>query len=142
MKFLAFLPLILPALADHFVIKAWSTQSNQFQNTKIYKVDSHPHVFSVGGNEGKELFLRFGTDGMLYDQDGRGVNLDPSTGEMGSVDPFNGQATTGFGVNGDHLVFRNQDAWRACPSAPDKFSLALSNCVGGTPIVLQKVDIK
>lgn len=143
MKFLAILPFVLPALADVFVIKAWSTQSDQFQNTQVFKVDSHPHVFSVGGNEGNELFLRFGDSGTLYDQDGRGVNMDPQTGEMGNVDPFNGQcATPGFSVNGDHLVFNGQDAWSACPSGENKFSLALSNCYGGTPIVLQKVDIQ
>lgn len=143
MKFLTILPFVLPAIAsDVFVLKAWSTQSEQFKNTKINKVDSHPHVFSVGGNEGHELFLRFGKDGTLYDQNGRGVNLYSNTGEMGNVDPFTGKATPGFSVNGDHLIFNGKDAWMACPSGGNKFSLALTNCVGGTHIVLQKVDIK
>lgn len=143
MKFLAILPFIIPALAaDRFVIKAWSALGDQFKNTKIFKVNSHPHVFSVGGTEGTELFLRFGDNGALYDQDGRGINLDLTTGEMGNSAPFKGQATTGFGLKGDHLVFRNQDIWRACPSGPKTFSLSLSPCTGGTPIVLQKVDVK
>lgn len=141
MKFFAILPLIIPALADSFVIKAWSTNSDQFQNTQILKANSHPHVFSVGGGDGYELVLNLGDNGTLYDQDGVGINLDGSTGEMGSVDPFGGQATPGFGFNGDHLVFNGQDAWSACPSGSDQFSLALSACVGGTPIVLQRVGV-
>lgn len=143
MKFIAILPFILPALAaEVFVVKAWSTGSGQMKNTQVFKVDSHPNVFSVGGNQGKEVFLTFGKDGTLYDQDGRGINVDPKTGEMGNSAPFGGKATPGFGVKGDHLVFNGKDEWRACPSGQNQFSLAMSKCVGGTPIVLQKVTTK
>lgn len=112
------------------------------KDTKVFKVDSHPHVFSVGGKEGKELFLKFGANGSLFDQDGRGINMDPNTGEMGNVAPFGREAaSTGFSIKGDHLVYGGKDAWRACPSG-NGYSLALSNCVGGTPIVLQQVIVK
>lgn len=132
-----------PPKHDQFVIKAWSTQSDQFKDTKVFKVDSHPHVFSVDGNEGKEVFLRFQLDGTsLVDQDGRGINLDPNTGEFGNVAPFGrAEASKGFSLKGDHLIFNGKDAWRACPSAENKFSLALSECFGGTDIVLQVVWI-
>lgn len=132
---------VYPGERAPFYLKAWSKEGSQFLNTPIMKVDSHPHVFSVGGDEGKELIVNFQDDDTsLVDQDGRGVNHDPNTGEMGSVAPFGREAATpGFSINGDHLVFENRDEWKACPSGENKFSLADGECTGGTPIVLQVV---
>ncbi|QWW25435.1 hypothetical protein CA7LBN_004322 [Candidozyma auris] len=126
---------------SQFYLKAWSEEGDQFSNTPIKKVDSHPHVFAVGGDEGKDLVVNFQDDGTsLVDEDGRGVKHDPNTGEVGSVAPFGREpATPGFGINGDHLVFEGRDDWKACPSGPDKFSLSDGECVGGTNIVLQVV---
>ncbi|QEL63027.1 hypothetical protein CJJ09_005220 [Candidozyma auris] len=100
-----------------------------------------PHVFAVGGDEGKDLVVNFQDDGTsLVDEDGRGVKHDSNTGEVGSVAPFGREpATPGFGINGDHLVFEGRDDWKACPSGPDKFSLSDGDCEGGTNIVLQVV---
>lgn len=113
----------------------------KFQYAAIKKVDSHPHVFSVGGNEGTDLVLTLKSDGTLVDQDGRGVNLDPKTGELGSVAPFGRQAaTTGFAIKDGHLVHDGQDNWRACPSGEDKYSLANNDCIGGTGIALHTID--
>lgn len=143
MKFFAILPFILPAFAaEVFVVKASSAGSGQLKNTQIFKVDSHPNVFSVGGNQGKELFLTFGKDGTLYDQDGRGINMDAKTGEMGNSAPFGGKATPGFAIKDGNLIFNGKNEWRACPSGQNQYSLAMSKCVGGSPIVLQKVTIK
>ncbi|XBA50430.1 hypothetical protein SBP28_005005 [Candidozyma auris] len=126
---------------SQFYLKAWSEEGDQFSNTPIKKVDSHPHVFAVGGDEGKDLVVNFQDDGTsLVDEDGRGVKHDSNTGEVGSVAPFGREpATPGFGINGDHLVFEGRDDWKACPSGPDKFSLSDGDCEGGTNIVLQVV---
>lgn len=128
---------------DNFQLKAWSTESDKFQNTPIMKVDEHPHVFSVGGDKGKDLEVHFsGDDGSLSDQDGRGVNHDSDTGEVGNSAPFGrGKPTPGFSIDGDHLIFEGKDNWRACPSSESEYSLANNDCVGGTPIVLQVVYV-
>ncbi|PVH18324.1 uncharacterized protein CXQ87_001245 [Candidozyma duobushaemuli] len=130
-----------PDERDLFFLRAWSTKSDKFQNTPIMKVDEHPHVFSVGGDKGKDLNLYFFDDkGSLADQDNRGVNHDSKTGEVGNVAPFGRSgATPGFSIDGDHLVFEGNDNWRACPSGDDEYSLADNDCTGGTPIVLQVV---
>lgn len=128
---------------NSFQLKAWSTDSDKFQNTPIKKVDEHPHVFSVGGDKGKDLEVHFsGDDGSLSDQNGRGVNHDPATGEVGNSAPFGrGKPTPGFSIDGDHLIFEGKDNWRACPSSDSEYSLANNDCVGGTPIVLQVVYV-
>lgn len=112
---------------------------NNFNNVPIMKVDAHPHVFSVGGTDGSGLVVSFQSDKTsLVDLTGRGVNLDPSTGELGSVAPFGrAPATPGFTIPNFDLAFQNSQGWRACPSGVNQFSLALSQCVGGTDIVLK-----
>lgn len=113
----------------------------QFQNAAIKKVDSHPHVFSVGGSDGKDVVLTLQSDGSLVDQDGRGIYLDTQTGELGNVAPFGRQAATkGFSINDGHLLWDGKDNWKACPSGPDTFSLANNDCIGGTGIVLHVVS--
>ncbi|CAH2354867.1 hypothetical protein CLIB1423_19S01750 [[Candida] railenensis] len=107
----------------------------------VKKVDSHPHVFSVGGDEGKDLTLSFNSDGSLHDQDGRGVYVDPNTGEIGNVDPWGQQsASTGFSVENDDLQFQGGDGFWACPSGDNKFSLSRKECTGGTGVALQVVN--
>lgn len=132
---------VYPGVKSPFYLKAWSTDGSKFQNTPIKKVESHAHVFAVGGDDGKDVILNFQDDDTsLSDQDGRGVKHDSDTGEVGNVAPFGREAATpGFSIDGDHLVFENRDEWRACPSGDDKHSLADNDCEGGTPIVLQVV---
>lgn len=115
----------------------------KFQYAAIKKVDSHPHVFSVGGDEGKDLELTLKSDGTLVDQDGRGIFLDTKSGELGDVAPFGRQAATnGFSIKDSHLVHDGKDNWKACPSGDNKFSLANNDCTGGTAIALHVVDQK
>lgn len=109
----------------------------QLQLSAIKKVPSHPHVFSVGGDEGSDLVLTFSEDGTtLTDQDNRGVQVDSTTGEVGDVAPFGRtQATSGFVVKDGYLQF-GQDAFYACPSGVNKFSLTTKSCEGGQAIAL------
>lgn len=113
----------------------------QFQYAAIKKVESHPHVFSVGGDEGTDLSLTLKTDTTLVDQDGRGIYWNPDTGELGNVAPFGRQAATaGFAIKDGHLVLNDADNWKACPSGENKYSLANNECTGGTGIALSVVD--
>lgn len=103
----------------------------------IKRVDSHPHVFSVGGGDGWTVFLNLNSDGSLCDANsGRGIYLDPNTGELGYVDPWGQQSpTTGFTIDCDKgLCHDGWCTWRGCPSGPDKYSMTLSsfNCIGGS----------
>jgi hypothetical protein len=112
------------------------------QNAPIKKVDSHLHVFSVGGSEGKAVTLTLKEDGSLVDQDGVGIFVDPNTGEFGDINPNpwgTEKPVTGFSLKDGHLLYQGKDNWSACPSAPDKYSLANNNCIGGTSIVLKVV---
>lgn len=115
---------------------------SKFQNGPIKKVDSHPHVFSVGGNEGTDVTFTLSPDGTMVDQDGRGVNYDSNTGELGSVDPFNGKPSQGFSIKDGALFHDDKENWKACPSGDDKYSLADNDCTGGTPIELKVVGQK
>ncbi|GEQ71092.1 hypothetical protein JCM33374_g4773 [Metschnikowia sp. JCM 33374] len=111
------------------------------QNSGIKKVQEHPHVFSVGGSEGEFLTLTFDNDNTsLVDQDGRGINLDQSTGELGDVAPFGRQpATKGFSIKNGHLAYNGNIDWNACPSAPNKYSLSNKECTGGISIALRVI---
>lgn len=113
---------------------------SQVQNAAIKQVDSHPHVFSVGGNEGNDLTLSFQDDKTsLVDSNGRGVNLDSNTGEVGSVAPFGrAPATTGFSIADGELTFDNSKDFYACPSG-NGYSLSHKECVGGTGIGLKVI---
>lgn len=85
--------------------------------------------FLLVENQGIELYLRFGDNGSLYDQDGWGINMDPQAGEMGYIDPYEGQqASQDFGVPEEYLFSNEMDSWMACPSGVDQFFLAMSEC--------------
>lgn len=113
----------------------------KFENGAVKKVDAHPHVFSVGGDEGKDLILTLSPDGTMVDQDGRGVYYDGNTGELGNVDPWGQQQpSNGFAIKNEELFHDDKDAWKACPSGPSQYSLADNDCTGGTPIDLKVVD--
>lgn len=116
---------------------------SQFQYVPIKKVDSHPHVFSVGGDEGDDLTVSFQDDKTsLVDSTGRGVNWDSNTGEVGNVAPFGrAPATQGFSISDGDLTLNGQQNWRACPSGPNKWSLATNDCVGGTGLALMVVYV-
>ncbi|SGZ50157.1 CIC11C00000003305 [Sungouiella intermedia] len=116
---------------------------SQFQYTPIKKVDSHPHVFSVGGDEGSNLEVSFQDDKTsLVDSSGRGINLDSQTGELGNVAPFGrAPATPGFSIVDGDLAYNGGQGWSACPSGENKYSLALSECTGGTGIALKVIYI-
>ncbi|ODV81874.1 uncharacterized protein CANTADRAFT_43909, partial [Suhomyces tanzawaensis NRRL Y-17324] len=113
----------------------------QFQNAPIKKVPEHLHVFSVGGNDGSDLSLTLKQDGTLVDQDGRGIYVDPNTGEFGNVDPWGQEKpSSGFAITDGHLTYQGKDNWKACPSGDNKFSLANNDCTGGTGIALSVVN--
>lgn len=124
---------------DFFKLKATTTDDDFFDKTPIKKVDSHPHVFSVGGNEGNDLSVKFQDDGSsLVDDSGRGINVDGDTGEIGNVAPFGREpATPGFSVKDGRLLFNDEDHWRACPSGDDKFSLTNKDGEGCKTIILE-----
>ena len=114
---------------------------SQFQYNSIKKVPSHVHVFSVGGTDGSDVTLTLKPDGTLVDQDGRGIYVNPETGDFGNVDPWGIQkASTGFSIKNNNLVYNNQGNWKACPSGVDKYSLANNDCVGGTGVSLYVVN--
>ena len=116
---------------------------SQVQNAAIKKVDSHLHVFSVGGDEGKPVSLILKLDGTLVDQDGVGILIDSNTGEFGDINPNpwgTETPSTGFSIQDGKLAYQGKTDWKACPSAPNKFSLARTDCVGGTSIDLKVVN--
>lgn len=111
------------------------------QNAAIKQVPDHPHVFSVGGSQGSDLTVAFQDDKVtLVDANGRGVNVDPYTGEVGSVAPFGrAPATSGFSVSNDgHLTFSNSEGFYACPSG-NGYSLSDKSCTGGISIALKVI---
>lgn len=126
------------AAADSFGLRAIASGS-KVDNTPIYKVDSHPHVFSVAGNEGYEVSLTLASDGTMTDQSGRGIFVDPNTGEIGNVDPWGQQQkTSNFANNNGWLTYKGSDCFYACPSGDNKWSLtSKGGCTGGTQIKLQ-----
>ncbi|KAM9901271.1 hypothetical protein OXX79_004634 [Metschnikowia pulcherrima] len=113
------------------------------QYSSIKKVKEHPHVFSVGGSAGEDLKLTLDTESStLVDQDGRGINLDQNTGELGDVAPFGRQpATTGFSIKDGHLSYNGSQDWKACPSGDNAFSLSNKECTGGIDIALKVVTV-
>lgn len=114
---------------------------SEFQYVPIKNVPSHPHVFSVGGDEGSNLVVSFQDDKTsLVDLTGRGVNWDSKTGELGLVAPFGRQAaTTGFSIVDGDLALDGKQEWKACPSGTDRWSLATNDCTGGTAIALKVI---
>lgn len=128
-----------PSGSKFSVITIHSGTDFQYQSVK--KVDSHPHVFAVGGSEGKGVEFQLQKDGSLLDQDGRAIYVDPSTGEVGNVDPFGAlKPTTGFAITDGHLTFKSKSGFFACPSGGNRFSLTNKDCTGGTGIVLHVVE--
>ena len=104
-------------------------------NQDIKKVDSHPHVFTVGGDEGSTVFLNLNDDTSMSDASGRGIYMDPNTGEFGNVDPWGEQQPSkGFTICPNGLCYNDNCNWRACPSAPGVYSFTQSDCIGGTDI--------
>lgn len=111
------------------------------QNAGIKQVPEHPHVFSVGGTDGSDLYLSFQDDKTsLVDGNGRGVNVDSNTGEIGSVAPFGrAPATTGFSISEDgDLSFDESEGFYACPSGK-AYSLSNKSCEGGISIALKVI---
>lgn len=111
----------------------------KFQFNTIKRVESHPHVFSVGGTEGDDLKLTLQPDTSLKDQAGRPIYVRPS-GEFGDSSPWGDEpVTTGFSIENSNLVLNGKQDWMACPSGDNKFSLAINDCTGGTGIALHVV---
>lgn len=134
-----FFAALATAASSQFSLKARTVDDKSLEKVPIKKVDSHPHVFSVGGNAGEDLVVQFQKDEeSLVDSTGRGVNVDPNTGEVGSVAPFGrAPATKGFSLLGKHLRFDNADHWRACPSGENQFSLTIKDGPGCKTIQLE-----
>ncbi|GMM37484.1 hypothetical protein DASC09_048090 [Saccharomycopsis crataegensis] len=111
-----------------------------FQYAGVYEVESHPHVFSVAGSEGEYVNLTMKADSSLTNANGRGVYVDPSTGEVGLVGE--GQTpSTGFKIEENSLSYNDAEAFSACPSGENKWSLTFnSTCTGGTGVGLYVVS--
>lgn len=121
----------------HFGVIA-RNQGTKFDCNPIKKVNSHLQVFSVGGNPGNVVSLTLKSDTTLVDQDGRGIYVNADTGDFGNVDPWGQQdPSKGFEVCDGYLIYNGKNDWKACPSAPDQYSLANNDCTGGTGIKLQ-----
>ncbi|CAN3356573.1 hypothetical protein DICA3_C03994 [Diutina catenulata] len=134
-------PTVVPAAKQFGLISIHS--GSNVQNLGIKKVDSHVHVFSVGGSEGKDLFLTLSSDGTLFDQDGRGIFVGEN-GDVGNVDPWGKQRPTGgFSVKDGNLLYQGQNAFYACPSGPNgKYSLTVKGWNGCTGIALKTIAKK
>ncbi|CAN3356326.1 hypothetical protein DICA3_D01926 [Diutina catenulata] len=131
-------PTVIPAAKQFGLLSIHS--GSEVQNQGIKKVDSHLQVFSVGGDEGKDLFLTLSDGGCLFDQDGRGVFIGEN-GDVGNVDPWGQQAPTGgFSVKDGKLYYQDKDGFFACPSGENKYSLTVKGWDGCTGIVLKTLD--
>lgn len=126
-----------------FMMKACSP-GNSVDGYVINKVDSHPHVFSVGGNEGCSVLLSIQDDTSMKDSSLRGVYIDPNTGEFGNVDPWGQEAaTTGFCKDNGYLLYNGNCDFYACPSGENKYSLVVKEgCTGGQKLKLKYEDVK
>lgn len=113
--------------------------SSVLQYNSIMKVNSHPHVFSVGGIEGTEVEFKLSEDGTLVDQDNLGIYVDEHTGEVGIVSSSGvGKPSIGFSIENDNLIY-NGNNFLACPSGKDIYSLSVKDCEGGLGIALHVV---
>lgn len=123
-----------------FVLHA-EAGGSPLDRASINKVESHPHVFSVAGDEGYSVSLTLNDDGSMKDTLGRGIYVNPDTFEMGNVDPWGEQQPSKvFHIHDNcYLCYNGNCDWRACPSGENKWSLTQSNgnCVGGTPLKLK-----
>ncbi|CAN3373459.1 hypothetical protein DIURU_003014 [Diutina rugosa] len=121
---------------DNFAVKV-DAEGTDFQDKSIKKVGAHPHVFSVGGDDGRDLTLSLKSDGTLIDQDGRGIFVGDN-GDVGNVDPFGEQqATGGFSISDDKLVYNGDQGFFACPGGENQFSLTVKGWDGCTGLKLK-----
>lgn len=100
----------------------------------IKEVESHPFVFSVGGDEGDYLEVTLQKDGSLKDNNGKIVYNKPDTGEIG-IAAQDGQVTKGFYLK-DRELRNNDFGFYACPSGENKYSLTSSSWDGCYGIAL------
>lgn len=153
MKLIALLSLILPALATAnpsgaFVLRAFGGPGYDFINNHIINPCGHqPDQFCIGNYGYPEFILSCDENGILYDQNGVGILINPKTGYMGSVPCEGCEPTPGFGFNGDHLIFEGKDSWKACMQLTFRgdradYVFSVADCDGGIPVVLKKVDIE
>lgn len=97
----------------------------------IKEVNSHPFVFSIGGDEGKYLEVTLQNDGSLKTDDGKYVYSKPNNGEIG-IAAHDNEVTKGFYLEKNELKNKNINFY-ACPSGENKYSLTSSSwdgCLG------------
>lgn len=100
-------------------------------------VDSHPHVFAVGGSQGTAVQLTLFSNTTMVDGTGRGINVDSSTGEVGLVNPWGTEAATKqFSNAKGMLAYKGNTTFYACPSGGDTPSLSVKKCTGGDSVQL------
>lgn len=103
----------------------------------IKRVEGHPHVFSVGGDDGTNVQFKVFSNGTMVDGTGRGIYVNSGTGEVGLVSPWSDQvATAGFSIVGNKLAFKNLITFRSCPAGSGAASLSVLDCMGGVSIAL------
>ncbi|CAN3372040.1 hypothetical protein DIURU_001421 [Diutina rugosa] len=120
-----------------FGVQVDNSGDSPLQGQNIKKVDAHPQVFSVGGNDGSDLRLKLNGDGSLVDQVGRGVFIG-TNGDFGNVSPWGSvPGTTGFSIQDGKLAYQNNKDFYACPSGENQYSLAVSGWNGCTTIQLK-----
>lgn len=109
-------------------------------DAQIKKVDSHPHVFSVGGDEGQwELLTLNLDDAHLIDSSDTAIHIIPETGEFGNIGSWGQDPSGPFDIVNDDLCYQGNCDWEACPTPDGRYSLIHSsgNCDGSTQIKLR-----
>lgn len=126
-----------------FDAQVWLQNEGPLNGVAIKKVDSHPFVFSVGGDEGENLTLTLNDrKRTLIDQDGTGVYINPDTGEVGSVSGTQ-SPTEGFEYSDDIVTYEGHTEWKACPSGENKYSLVYGkDCDGGISLDIKTANLQ
>lgn len=103
-------------------------------------VESHPHVFAVGGSQGTAVEFTLLSNTTLVDATGRGINVDSKTGEVGLVNPWGTEAATKkFSNAKGMLALKGKNTFYSCPSDGDSPSLSVKKCTGGHAIQLSLI---
>lgn len=98
----------------------------------LKKVDSHPEVFSVSRNEGKEVRFSFEENGVMYDMDGKRLIV-RENGEFGEVKEGE-EPLTGFLQDGVLLLYKGDPWFYACQKAEDELYVYKTKKDGCTAI--------
>ncbi|GMM34566.1 hypothetical protein DASC09_018910 [Saccharomycopsis crataegensis] len=98
--------------------------------------ETHAQVFSIGrAAGGSPANLTLQSDSSIVDETGRGVYINPNTGDVGLVGEGQ-KASTGFSFDGYEFLYQGNSSFFACPSGEDVYSLTFDysyeGCLGIT----------